>query len=38
MPSPAAGVYHLVFDLVAEDVCWFSLNGAQTITKAIAVS
>src|SRR5829696_3442279 len=37
VPAPAAGRWQLGFDLVAEGVCWFEVNGAETVTAAVEV-
>ena len=37
IPSPPRGRYVLEFDLVSESVCWFTLNGSQTIRLAVEV-
>jgi hypothetical protein len=37
LPAPAAGHYVLEFDLVAEGVCWFEMNGSPTSRVPIHV-
>lgn len=37
VPSPPRGEYILEFDLVSEMVCWFELNGSQTVKLRIKV-
>jgi SAM-dependent methyltransferase len=37
VPSPPKGHYVLEFDLVSEMVCWFALNGSQTVRVAAEV-
>lgn len=38
LPTPGAGRWQLGFDLVAEGVCWFEVNGAETVTVPLRVS
>jgi hypothetical protein len=35
--APDAGRWQLGFDLVAEGVCWFEVNGAETVTVPLTV-
>ena len=37
LPSPGIGRWQLGFDLVAEGVCWFEVNGAETVTIPVEV-
>ena len=37
LPAPDAGRWQLGFDLVAEGVCWFEVNGAETVTVPLHV-
>jgi hypothetical protein len=37
LPAPDAGRWQLGFDLVAEGVCWFEVNGAETMTVPLHV-
>jgi ubiquinone/menaquinone biosynthesis C-methylase UbiE len=37
VPSPPKGRYILEFDMVSEGVCWFSINGSQTIRVEVEV-
>ncbi len=37
MPAPPRGDHRLVFDLVSEHVCWFSMNGARTVSVDVSV-
>jgi SAM-dependent methyltransferase len=37
VPAPDAGRWQLGFDLVSEGVCWFEVNGAETVTVPVAV-
>jgi SAM-dependent methyltransferase len=37
IPAPASGRWQLGFDLVAEGVCWFEVNGAETVTVPLHV-
>jgi SAM-dependent methyltransferase len=37
IPSPAPGRYVFEFDLVSEMVCWFALNGSETVRREIEV-
>jgi len=37
VPAPDGGRWQLGFDLVAEGVCWFEVNGAETVTVPLHV-
>jgi hypothetical protein len=37
VPAPDAGRWQLGFDLVSEGVCWFEVNGAETVTVPLRV-
>jgi SAM-dependent methyltransferase len=37
VPAPGTGRWQLGFDLVAEGVCWFEVNGAETVTVPLEV-
>jgi 2-polyprenyl-3-methyl-5-hydroxy-6-metoxy-1,4-benzoquinol methylase len=38
LPAPDPGRWQLGFDLVSEGVCWFEVNGAETVTVAVSVT
>jgi hypothetical protein len=38
LPAPDPGRWQLGFDLVSEGVCWFEVNGADTVTIPVTVS
>jgi Methyltransferase domain len=37
VPAPDPGRWQLGFDLVSEGVCWFEVNGAETVTVPVTV-
>jgi hypothetical protein len=38
LPLLEPGAYRLVFDLVAEQVCWFAERGSPTVTVPLTVA
>jgi hypothetical protein len=38
LPRLGPGAYRLVFDLVAEQVCWFAERGSATVTVPLVVA
>jgi SAM-dependent methyltransferase len=37
-PAPGPGRWQLGFDMVAEGICWFEVNGADTVTVPVEVT